>query len=61
LYICFIKFIVMIQILKKFTILGDNKKYLAGDKVSLDKSKEKDLIAKGYAKEVKEAPKKKNK
>lgn len=51
----------MIQVLKKFTILGDNKKYLAGDKVSLDKSKEKDLIAKGYAKEVKEAPKTKKK
>jgi len=51
----------MIQILKKFTILGDNKKHLVGDKVSLDKSKEKDLIAKGYAKEVKEAPKTKKK
>lgn len=51
----------MIKVLKKFTILGDDKKYLAGDKASFDAKTEKSLIDGGYAKEVKEAPKTKKK
>lgn len=51
----------MIKVLKKFTILGDNKKYLAGELVSFDAKTEKSLVENGYAEEVKEAPKKKKK